>query len=188
MSSPEPLREPRADAERNRKALLRAAEEVFTQYGADAPLALVTEKANLGRGTLYRHFPNRVALVGAIYDERINRYEAFAKECGDDEDALFGVLRMIAWDQFSIPDLLRTIQENASDFLKFAELWRRTEETMTSVLGSAKRAGAVREDVTVQDVILVISMFYGVANSPSIGRWGQGAVDRSLVLIKRILT
>ncbi len=181
-------RELRADAERNQKALLQAAEEVFTEHGANAPLSLITEKAELGRGTLYRHFPNRVALVGALYDRRIDRYEKYALEHQNNGEALYGVLRMIAWDQFSIPDLLRIIQENESNSPVYAAFWDRTEHVVETMLASAKEDGAVRDDVTVQDVILVISMFYGVANSPSVGRWGSDAVERSLVLIRRILS
>lgn len=186
-----PPRELRADAERNRAALLQAAEQVFTELGTDAPLSLITKKAGLGRGTLYRHFPSRTDLVEAIYDERLNRYEDYASRQAQTPqagEALFDVLKMIAWDQFFIPDLLRVIEENAKDSPKYARLWKRTERVVEQLLASASKAGTVRDDVTAQDVILVISMFYGVANSPSVGRWGGAAVDRSLLLIRRILT
>jgi AcrR family transcriptional regulator len=61
----------RADARRNRDKLLAAADEVFTEQGADASLDEVARRAEVGIGTLYRHFPTREALLSAACDERL---------------------------------------------------------------------------------------------------------------------
>ena len=60
-------RKPRADAERNRLALLAAAKTVFAEKGATASLDEIARMAGVGAGTLYRHFPTRDALVEALY-------------------------------------------------------------------------------------------------------------------------
>ena len=57
----------RADAQRNREALLEAAAAAFTEHGTDASLEDVAKRAGVGIGTLYRHFPTRDALVEAAY-------------------------------------------------------------------------------------------------------------------------
>src|SRR5690349_25121025 len=57
----------RADARRNYERILECAREAFAEYGPEAPLDEVARRAAVGPGTLYRHFPNRDALIEAVY-------------------------------------------------------------------------------------------------------------------------
>jgi AcrR family transcriptional regulator len=57
----------RADAQRNIDTLLRSAMEVFATSGVDAPVRQIAEKAGVGIGTLYRHFPQRSDLIVAVF-------------------------------------------------------------------------------------------------------------------------
>jgi AcrR family transcriptional regulator len=66
----------RADARRNRERLVGAAREVFTAEGTSAPLEQVARRAQVGIGTLYRHFPTRQALLEAVY---VGEVEAMAR-------------------------------------------------------------------------------------------------------------
>src|SRR5437667_12872187 len=66
----------RADARRNHDKLVAAARAVFTEDGTSAPLEDVAERAGLGIGTLYRHFPTRQALLEAVY---VDEVEAMAR-------------------------------------------------------------------------------------------------------------
>ncbi|WP_323989727.1 helix-turn-helix domain-containing protein [Nguyenibacter sp. L1] len=59
-------RRPRADAQRNLDALLRAAKAVFAESGVDAPVREIAERAGVGVGTVYRHFPQRAGLIAAV--------------------------------------------------------------------------------------------------------------------------
>ncbi|MBN9375033.1 MAG: helix-turn-helix transcriptional regulator, partial [Cellulomonas sp.] len=61
----------RADARRNRDALLAAAVEAFAKSGADVPLEAIAANAGVGVGTLYRNFPDRNALVEAAYRHEV---------------------------------------------------------------------------------------------------------------------
>ena len=63
----------RADARRNREALIEAAREVFREQGYDASLDLVAKRAGVGPGTLYRHFPTREALMDAMLQSWVDR-------------------------------------------------------------------------------------------------------------------
>jgi AcrR family transcriptional regulator len=65
-------RRPRADAQRNREALLDAAKAVFVSSGVDAPPKRIAEAAGVGVGTLYRHFPTRSELIAAVFEREIN--------------------------------------------------------------------------------------------------------------------
>ncbi|MCW2549632.1 MAG: transcriptional regulator, partial [Mycobacterium sp.] len=70
----------RADARRNRDALVRAASEVFRTRGADVALQEIAEAADLGIGTLYRHFPQREWLIAAVYEQTVEQLCAEAGE------------------------------------------------------------------------------------------------------------
>ena len=70
MTTVRPLR---ADAVRNRDKLLEVAVKAFTEDGVDVPLETVAARAGVGVGTLYRHFPNRNALVEAVYRHEVER-------------------------------------------------------------------------------------------------------------------
>jgi AcrR family transcriptional regulator len=61
----------RADADRNRQALLQSARELFSHTAADPSMRALAEHAGVGVGTLYRHFATREALVAAVYADEI---------------------------------------------------------------------------------------------------------------------
>ena len=69
----ETTRPPRADAVRNRERVLAAAKAVFSKGGADASLEAVAKRAQVGIGTLYRHFPTREALFEAVFRREVHQ-------------------------------------------------------------------------------------------------------------------
>ena len=60
----------RADARRNREAIVVAAREVF-EHDENLRFDDFAARAGVGVGTLYRHFPTREALAGAVYEEEV---------------------------------------------------------------------------------------------------------------------
>ncbi|KOY16156.1 TetR/AcrR family transcriptional regulator [Paenibacillus xylanivorans] len=66
------VRSVRADAKRNIHALLQAALTVFATSGVDAPIREIAEKAGVGVGTVYRHFPQRSDLIEAVFRQEID--------------------------------------------------------------------------------------------------------------------
>lgn len=70
----------RRDAERNRRLILGAAKKVFAQRGLDASLDEIAREAGLGVGTVYRRFPNRDALIDALFDDMIASIKRIADE------------------------------------------------------------------------------------------------------------
>lgn len=62
----------RADAQRNLDSLLQAAMAVFATSGVDAPVREIAERAGVGVGTLYRHFPQRSDLVVAVFRNEVD--------------------------------------------------------------------------------------------------------------------
>lgn len=69
-------REPRADARRNRERILEVARLAFTRHGAEATLDDIARRADVGPGTLYRHFPTRDVLIEAIYRGEVEKLTA----------------------------------------------------------------------------------------------------------------
>ena len=69
---PQTRRRARADAQRNLLTLIKAAKEVFAEAGLDAPVRDIAERAGVGVGTVYRHFPQRPDLVAAVFRQEMD--------------------------------------------------------------------------------------------------------------------
>ena len=80
QSETQPQRRMRIDAQVNRDKLVAAARALFTAKSTSAPLEEVAERAGVGIGTLYRHFPTRQALLEAVY---VDEVEAMARAAQD---------------------------------------------------------------------------------------------------------
>ena len=80
------LRPRRADAQKNRERILRAAEEVFAAEGIAVPIDVVAERAGVGVGTLYRNFPTKEALFEAIVMSTLQGLLDRALQAADDSD------------------------------------------------------------------------------------------------------
>ncbi len=76
LQQPTIARKPRTDAQRNRERLLEAAREAFGQHGPDATLDDIARRAEVGPGTLYRHFPTRDALIEAVFRDQVEKLTA----------------------------------------------------------------------------------------------------------------
>jgi AcrR family transcriptional regulator len=66
-------RKPRTDAQLNRERILEVAKEAFTRSGPNASLDDIAGEADVGAGTLYRHFPTRDALIEAVYRTEVEK-------------------------------------------------------------------------------------------------------------------
>src|SRR6201997_1051893 len=73
-------RKPRTDAQRNRERILEVAKEAFTQCGANTSLDDIAKQAEVGPGTLYRHFPTRDALLEAVYRTEVEKIATAERE------------------------------------------------------------------------------------------------------------
>ncbi|HOU93080.1 MAG TPA: TetR/AcrR family transcriptional regulator [Polyangiaceae bacterium] len=177
----------RSDARRNREALLRAADKVFSADTVDAPLQRVAERAGVGRGTLYRHFPDRYALAAALYEERLSRYEDLVAERRAEPDVLLVLLTAVTQDQGRIPGLFRLIFSDEAGRGYLDTLWDRSIRLFAEPLRVSQAAGVVRTDLSVDDLLMVVGMVYGVVNSPA-GLLGPASVRRALELVLHGLT
>src|SRR5690349_8453678 len=77
----------RADARRNREAVIVAAKKLFADEGLDAQMPDVARAANVGVGTVYRHFPTKDDLIAALVADRFERLAQKAHEGVEAPDA-----------------------------------------------------------------------------------------------------
>jgi len=139
----------RADAQRNRQRLVDAARESFQSKGSDASLECIAKAAEVGIGTLYRHFPNRLDLVVAIYRDDIDALVARSRDTDQAPwDALLAwvdVVRDFGWTKRALMEELRVASDNASEL--FQQCRTDLVESADRVLVRAQEAGVVRRDV-----------------------------------------
>jgi AcrR family transcriptional regulator len=172
----------RSDARRNRAGILQAAEEVFAAESVNVPLQRIAERAGVVRGTLYRHFPDRYALAAALYTERLERYELLVERERDDPAIVLTLMAAITEEQGRIPGLFRLIFADGPGRTYLDPLWARSIALLEEPLRISQAAGLVRPDLTVDDLLMVVGMVFGVVNSPA-GQAGPASAHRALELV-----
>ncbi|MBB4981636.1 TetR/AcrR family transcriptional regulator [Streptomyces nymphaeiformis] len=171
----------RTDARANRERLLAAAAEVFAEAGPGASLNEIARRAGVGPGTLYRHFPNRPALLTALLRDRIEtlcaRAEALrAADSPDDALAewLGAFLTHARVNQGMGGALL--VEEAAGSGL---DCHRLILDAATGLLARAQRHGSARADLTAEDLLqLVVGIALSTARDEH-----SGQPDRLLALV-----
>src|SRR4051812_8364143 len=149
----------RADAARNRQAIVEAARSVFAEQGLDAPLDEIAKRAGTGNATLYRRFPQRADLVAAVFAERMAEHAAAVEAGLADGDPWRGfasyieaVGAMQARDH-GIADL---VTMNVSSAPEIEALRARAYDGLVRLVARAHEAGVLRADFTDQDVVLLL--------------------------------
>jgi AcrR family transcriptional regulator len=152
---------PRADALRNRARILEAAEVVFAAEGIEAPVDTIAEKAGVGVGTLYRHFPTKEKLCEAILLDRLAALTADARALADAEDpaaAFFAFLQHFVDEGAAKRDLIVAVMGAGVEFEQSAAgVKDELREAVGVLLARAQSVGAVRPDVTADAVLSLAS-------------------------------
>jgi len=158
----------RADARRNYDKLVAAAREAFAEDGTSAPLEEIAQRAGVGIGTLYRHFPTRQALLEAVY---VDEVEAMARSAADLAD-------LPPWDALSqwlhryvgfaatkraLAEALLETADADSDVLLSCR--RALSSAGTALIERAQQAGVVRPDATFSDIGRLVG---GIAMVPAV--------------------
>lgn len=166
VQPPAPQRRPRADAARNRAAIVAAAREVYAETGPDAPFDAIAKRAGVANATLYRHFPDAAALREAIFFRRLDETEErlLALAAEDPGDALASYLHWIAeTPDASLIDLVgRTDWHDDVLRVRRNHVRRQVEDLIARAVG----AGATRSDLTMADLDVVVLALSRVALAP----------------------
>jgi AcrR family transcriptional regulator len=171
----------RADAKRNYERLIAAARTVFAQQGGGASMESIAKEAGVGVGTLYRHFPKRIDVVEAVYQEDVDELIDVAESV---------VVSMEPWpalaawlDAFVLyaSGKRRFLNELHEAFEKNPDLRvasrERIEGALSIVLTRAQEAGVVRDDIDGPDLMHLLSSMCMSATTP-------GQITRLLAMIE----
>jgi AcrR family transcriptional regulator len=156
----------RRDAERNRVRILRAAAEVFTERGLQATLDDVAERAGVGVGTVYRRFPDKEALVEALFSERLDTLVGFAEQALAEPDPWTALATFLEQAASVIAG-----DRGLRQILMFATYGRdrvdqaraRMLPVVSAIVRRAQETGDVRGDLSPTDVPLIEFMLSATA-------------------------
>src|SRR5215467_7279788 len=156
----------RADAERNRQRIMRAAAAVFAERGLQASLDEVARRAGVGVGTVYRRFPTKEAIAGAVLAERVDALATLAEHASAEPDAWTGQASFLekAGAEITADRALRqvcTYQISRRDWADHARA--RMQLALTKLIECAQQAGALRTDLRPTDIPLIEIMLGAVA-------------------------
>jgi len=149
----------RADARRNYDKVIAAAREAFAERGASTSLEEIARRAEVGIGTLYRNFPNRQALLEAVY---VGELEDLCQAAGALEDLepwdalvswLHRFVGYMATKQALAQELLDYVDREAPLFRSCRAMMYQAGEPL---LERAQAAGAVRPDTDLSEIIQMV--------------------------------
>lgn len=148
----------RADARQNYERLIAAAASAIGEFGANVSLDEVAKRAGVGTGTFYRHFPNRQALLEAVYRDQVNAQCALGQELLATKPPAEALL---LWLQALLTYNLTT--RGLKEALMAGEISPQTSEckaamhaTGGELLTRAQEAGAVRRDIEISDLLRLV--------------------------------
>src|SRR5256885_772576 len=164
----------RADARRNRERVLAAARLQFAAEGLEAQIDDIARAADVGVGTVYRHFPTKEALLQALAADRFTRLAEWAREAlqvPDSWQGFCGFLRRSA--ELGAND--RLLSEAMAQQQAFQGAQREKDELMEATAALVERAqatGKLRPDIGAQDIAMLMC---------GLGRaTGRGAFDHEM--------
>ncbi len=169
------VRSQRADARRNREAILAAARGLFAEHGYDAQMDDIARAAGVGVGTVYRHFPTKEDLLEALM---ARRFEKLTVRCAEAVAAADGGDEGDAWKAFR--DFILFSAELQSGDRALSEAMAARSEKMSCcaedsglvgqldlLVTKAKRAGVLRKDFRNEDVPAMVCSIGAVAIASS---------------------
>jgi AcrR family transcriptional regulator len=149
----------RADAERNRARILAAASDLFAERGLDASMPELAERAGVGVGTLYRAFPDKDHLLGAVIAERL-RWLASQIEVAAESTDPWAAFTDVVWKGAALHVKDRAFHQcmrAALELPDVREARSRTLDAFQRLIERAQAAGDMRGDVVAEDIPMLLS-------------------------------
>ncbi|HZX03033.1 helix-turn-helix domain-containing protein [Kribbella sp.] len=167
----------RADARRNRSAILTAARAAFAEHGPKATTEQVASRAGVAVGTVFRHFPTKEALLVAIMKESLQRLVELATG-----STLFTFITAVVDEAVRT----RTVVAALSDpDLDLGDALQGLTDEVARLLEEAKNAGQVRSDVRTDEVMALLT---AAAQAAQQNGWPEDLRRRTLAVIFRGVT
>jgi AcrR family transcriptional regulator len=154
----------RADARANRESLLVAAAALFAERGVEVSYEEIAERAGVGRATLYRHFPTKDLLLAGLLDRLMEELEAVSRQVDSRPDGLFDLFAFCVQVKDRHLPIVDLVSQAATDEQLQASR-KRFVQLLSEPLAQAQAAGLVREELTVNDVRLLLVMLSSLTRS-----------------------
>jgi AcrR family transcriptional regulator len=160
----------RADAQRNRDKLMKVAALAFAEHGIDTSLEQIAERAGVGIGTLYRHFPTREHLVEVVYAREVEALcqaaDDLAKKHAPDVALALWMQRFVDYiaAKRGMAASLKLLLASNSKF--FAEASGKIPAALQRLIDAAKANGSIRADIDSSDLMNALSGIYGAPQTP----------------------
>jgi AcrR family transcriptional regulator len=166
----------RADARRNREAVMAAAMKLFADEGLDAQMPDVARAASVGVGTVYRHFPTKDDLIAALVADRFERLAQKARDGVEAPDAWQGLCDFIRFSaQLQADDRgLCEVMGSRPDMMDAAAHAAGLPELARTIVARAQRSGQLRRDLTWEDIPMIACGLGRITQAevgPATGRW-----------------
>jgi AcrR family transcriptional regulator len=143
----------------NRRAILMAARRVMAERGYRVPLSTIVREAGVSQGVLYRHFPTRLDLALAVFEDNVTELAAIAADPGPASFArLWNRLVELTVESSAFVEMALDAREDLPGYRGSARLLELVEAT----LPQAQEAGSVAAGLTPDDVLLAWRMVFGV--------------------------
>jgi AcrR family transcriptional regulator len=177
-NKPRPMR---ADGQRKMSSLLKAAVEVFQESGVDAPVREIAERAGVGLGTVYRHFPQRSDLIKAVFQSRVDACADAAPELAsqyEPGDALARWMQRYVDFIATKRGLAAALHSGDPAYSALPRLFNtRLLPALKTLLDAAVAAGAVRSGVDAEELL------HAVANLCRVSHEKEPAYARRMVAL-----
>ena len=168
----------RADAVRNRTAILEAARQLVTEQGTEVAMGEIARAAGVAVGTLYRHFPNKTDLLAAVVNEYVealadDAQDAWARvEAGGSDAAqeLLGFLER-ALEMISRSHAAKTVARALGAEVEYAEPETRATEALGRLIEEGRASGRLRSDLAVSDLYVLMVFYPGDGSLEVRRRW-----------------
>jgi AcrR family transcriptional regulator len=155
-----PPRPMRADARRNYERIVAAARVALAERGGDASMEEIAKAADVGIGTLYRHFPRRIDLVEAVYRDDVDALVTLAESIGAELEPwpalaawLAGFVRYAQAKRVFLTELHEAFEKNPDLALSSRA---KISGAIEQVLGRAQQAGLARSDIEPLDLMQLV--------------------------------
>lgn len=163
----------RADARRNRERIVTAAREVFMTQGVDAPMDEIARRAGVGKGTLYRRFPDRAVLLEAVALDIYERLTAMARQAmAEGANAWSSLNRFLReWADFRFGLANSPLCHPMRDALRANQQLRDAREEWIGLfermVREAQDDGVLRRDVGCGDIVMFMDRLVQETGAPA---------------------
>ena len=168
----------RADAVRNRTAILEAAKQLVTEQGAEVAMGEIARAAGVAVGTLYRHFPNKADLLAAVVNEYVEAladdaqgaWERVESGQAEADQELLGFLER-ALEMIARSHAAKTVARALGAEVEYAEPETRATEALGRLIEAGRSSGRLRRDLTVSDLYILMVFYPGDGSVEVRRRW-----------------